>query len=370
MIRKITMSLMILLMLCGISSADFVYMTSAGHLGAIKISASSDIEALPLQYTGNVSSPFLASYWNGRATDIMLIDRNAAASGDRAYIFTPGNMENFTRSADIAGVYGTGIAAYADNGYSLFLGAGSTLYEVSTSSFRVLNSFDCAEIVSRDGYSTEIEALRVDSLIHVIASSGEKQKYARFDGQLKKNKDLFMSADLSAGASAMLTTSTAWPIIGHSSGIDAMRSDKKLYLTISTDYPVKAMCPDSGSDFFFSTQYYDGSNYVNTIMHSASRTEFTPMTITSSGQDFRLLRDNSHMETFAAMTDEGIRIISYADRRTFSREFTSSDLGGTLAGIAAASVSGYNANSSSSGCDSLYAGMILLAVIPFVMRRK
>ncbi|MBQ3447928.1 MAG: hypothetical protein IJG37_09835 [Synergistaceae bacterium] len=371
MARKIALSLMILLTMCGISNADLVYMTSSGHLGSIRINSSSDIESPSLHYTGNLSSPFLTTYWDGSSINVMMIDRNATASGDRAYIFPTNNIAECVYSTDLEGIYGTECASFSENGYSLFLGAEGNIYEVRSSSFYILNSFDCYGVISRDGYDTEVLSLAADSsYIHALASDGERQKYMRFDGQIRAGVDVFTSADLRPGASCMLTDSSGWPVIGHSSGIDMLRSDMTLYDTISTDHPVRSICPDSSNSFFYSTQYRDGDNYVNTVMHSAMGTQFTPVTIISSSPNFRLLRDNTHKETFAAMYDEGIRIISYVSGRTSSREYSASSLGGTPAGVAAAAVSGYSPNSSSSGCDSVQAGMILLAMIPLMLRRK
>ncbi|MBQ4431017.1 MAG: hypothetical protein II877_05900, partial [Synergistaceae bacterium] len=200
--RKILLSLAALLVMSGVSSADFVYSTSAGHLGTVKVAASFDIEAPSVKYTGNHSSPFLTSYWNGSGTSLALIDRNAGTSGDMAYVFSPGGLENFTYSADIEGVYGTSAAGYAESGYSLFLTTGSMLYEVNVNSFSVMNSFDCTRIISDEVYPTEIESIAVDSsLIHIIASAGNARRYMRFEGQLDDTKYSFLSADIPDGAS-------------------------------------------------------------------------------------------------------------------------------------------------------------------------
>lgn len=370
--KKIVLSLMILLTLCGVSYADFVYATSSGSLGTLKVNASNDMEASPSQYTGNMSSPFLASYWNGSNTSIVLIDRYAGLSGDRAYVFSPNSLTNYSRSADIAGVYGTDDAEYSENGYSLFLTSGAEIYEVSTGDFRVLNSYDCTKIISNDTYSTEVVDIAVDTqLIHVIASSGEAVRYIRFDGQLDDTRRIFMSRDVSTGASSLLNTVNSYPVVGHSLGIDTMSSNgKAFYRVISTDYPVKAMCPDESSGLFYATQYQDGSEYVNTINHAANSTNFTPVTIRSSSTNIKLIRDNSHLEIFAAMTDEGITVITYKDGKTSKRSFTSSELGGKVAGIVAASVSGYDWTSSSSGCDASGFGLMMIAAVMFMMRRK
>lgn len=370
--RKIVLSLMILLTLCGVSYADFVYATSSGSLGTLKVNASNDMEASPSQYTGNMSSPFLASYWNGNSTSLVLIDRYAGLSGDKAYVFSPNSLTNYTNSADIVGVHGTEGAEYSENGYSLFLTSGAEIYEVSTGDFRVLNSYDCTRIISNDTYSTEIVDIVVDSqLVQVIASTGEASRFIRFDGQLDETRKFFMSRDVSSGASSLLSTLNGYPVVGHSLGIDTMSSNgKEFYRVISTDYPVKAMCPDESSGIFYATQYKDGNEYVNTISHAASSTNFTPITIRSSSTNIKLIRDNSHLEIFAAMTDEGINVITYKDGKTSKHSFTSSELGGKVAGIVAASVSGYDWTSSSSGCDASGFGLMMVAAVMFMMRRK
>ena len=249
--RKIIFAMMILLTFCGVSYADFIYATSTGSLGTIKLNSSSDIEAPSIQYTGNISSPLLIAYWDGSSTNVMMIERNATDSGDKAYVFRANNIADCVYSADIDGIYGTECASYSQNGYSLFLGAEGKIYEVRSSSFYILNSFDCSGVISRDGYDTETVSLAADSsYIHAIASAGERQKYMRFDGQIRTGVQVFTSADLKPGAYSMIAASSGWPIIGHSSGVDVMMSGMNVYYTISTDYPVKSICEDSSSNFF------------------------------------------------------------------------------------------------------------------------
>ena len=368
--RKIFFALVIIVILCGVSSGDMVYVTSTGDLGTIKINSSSDIEAPSIQYTGTASSPFLASYWNGSSTSLAVIDRNAGTSGDRAYVFNPSSLTSYSYSADIEGVYGTSGSGFSESGYSLFLTAGSKIYEVETRNFSVLNSFDCKELISADDKATTVDSIAVDSqTIHVIASAGERKRYIRFDGQLKTGVYYFMSSDISAGSSVVLNTDDNVPVIGHNSGVDAMASDRKFYSIISSDAPVKAMCLDNSKGFFYATQYQSGNGYVNTIMHSSNSTQFTPATITSSSSNIKMLRDNSRKDTFAVMTDEGITFFTYTSSGTSRHEYTASSLGGTPSGIAAAKVSGYDGSSSSSGCNASGFGIIFLA-FAMLMKRK
>ena len=370
--RKFLLALVIITipMLCGVSCADMVYMTSTGNLGTIKINSSSDIEVPSLKYTGKASSPFLTSYWNGSGTNLALIERNATTSGDRAYVFDPGSLNSYSYSADIEGVHGTSGAGYAESGYSLFLTAGSRVYEVETVDFGVLNSFDCASVISADGYDTVVNSIAVGSqTIHVIASAGERQRYIRFDGQLAGGVDYFLSSDVSAGASVILSTSSNNPVIGHSLGIDAMSSNNTFYSVLSSDYPVKAMCADNSNGVFYATQYQSGESYVNTIMHSLENTQFTPVTITSSSSNIKLLQDNKNPDTFAVMTNEAITLFTYKNNLTSRHDYTASELGGLPAGITAAEVSGYDGNSGSSGCNAMGMGLVALGLAMLMIRR-
>lgn len=372
MLRKFTLSLVILLILCGVSHADFIYMTEEGKLGTLRINSSYDIET-PSAISGRtISSPLLTSYWTGSDTNLLLIDRYGSDSGDRGYIFNPSALENFKESHDIPGVYGTEFAGYSESGYSIFLTAGTKIFEVSTSSFTIKNSFDCERIMSRDGYETEICTLHVDSsTIQVLLKAGDSIKYARFDGQLKSNVKSFLSADMQPGAAVIMSTYTSRPFVGHSAGIDTMRNNGKFYQLISTDYPVKAICPDEGSGMFFAEQQTSGDKYINTIWHylPSGTSYFTPFETESSSPNIKLLRDTSNKETFAAMTNEKIIIVTYKNGLTATREYSASALGGTPAGITTATVAGYDPNKSSSGCNS-FGALIFAAAIPFVIKRK
>ena len=368
--RKILLAVTLIAMLCGVSSADMVYMTSSGNLGTIQINSSSDIEVAGIQYTGTTSSPLLTSYWNGRGTTLALIDRNATASGDRAYVFTPNDLTKYSYSADIDGVYGTSGAGYAENGYSLFLTAGSMIYEVETSNFEVLNSFDCASVISSDGYATEIKDIIVGTqTIHVIASAGESLRYIRFDGQLKNGVNYFLSSDINAGSSVIQVRGDI-PLIGHNFGIDAMNYDRKFYRLLSSDNPVKAICQDSGNGYFYAEQYQSGDKYVNTIMHSVEDSQFTPATIEAASANIKMLRDNNNTDTFAVMTNEGITLFTYSNNQTSRHEYKSSSLGGTPAGLVAATVSGYDGYSSSNGCNASGMGIIILGLAMLMRRVK
>lgn len=374
MLRKFTLSLMILLLLCGVSFADFVYTTSDGTLGAIRTNQSSDVVLSSNLYTSHISSPFLTSYWNGSSTNILLLDRYGSDSGDKGYVFSSSNLEEFTASHDIPGVFGTERADFAQNGYSIYFTTGSEIYDVSTSTFTVKNSFDCAKVISQDGYDTEIYSLATDtSLIHVLARAGDELRYIRFDGQLKSNVRTFKSFDVSPGASVVMGTanSSNLAVIGHSYGIDVLTRSGTQYSLVSTDYPVKAICPDKSGGLFYAEQSQSGDVYVNTIWNYSDRSSYEVAEIESSSPNIKLIRDETVPEIFSAMTDEKITVILYSNYAAYTWEFSASSLGGTPAGITSATVSGYDPKKSgSSGCSSGYAGIIMLVMIPFVLKRK
>ena len=371
MLRKITVSLMILMLLCGVSYADFIYTTEGGTLGALRITSLNEIEQ-STEYNSNISYPLLTAYWNSTSTGIILIESYATDSGDRAYIFNPSSLTTYSSSADIPGVYGANLAAYTDSGYSILLASGSEIYDVDTSSFKVKNSFDCTNIISQDGYDTEICSIAVDySYVHILAKAGDATNYIRFEGQLKREGvKAFMSRDVSPDTYLVVSTSTNFPAVCHSSGIDVMDRSGRFQPLLSTDYPVKAVCSDSNSNgFYYVEQMQSGDKYTNTIYHSSGSSYFTPVTIESSSPNIKLIRDNSRTEYFAAMTDEQIMVLMYNNGITSTWEYSASTLGGKPWEITTASVSGYNANSSSSGCSSGSA-LILLAVIPLMLKRK
>ena len=225
-------------------------------------------------------------------------------------------------------------------------------------------------MISADDCDTVVDSIAVDrQTIHVIASAGDRQKYIRFDGQLKEGVYYFMSSDVSAGSTIVLSNIGSYPIIGHSTGIDAMASDRKFHSLLSSDYPVRAICPDNSSGFFYASQYQSGESYVNTIMHSLQDTHFTPVTISSASSNIKLLQDNKNPDTFAVMTNEAITLFTYKNNLTSRHDYTASELGGLPAGITAAEVSGYDGNSGSSGCNAMGMGMAILCITILMIRR-
>lgn len=369
---KILTAVLILLSLCGISSADIIYTTTDGQLGVIAVYSSSDISAPSVEYKSGISYPLLSSYWNGTSTNVMLIENNKTASGDKAYVFNPEDLTKFSGSYDIAGVHGAENAGYAENGRSIFLTAGSKIFEVNTSQFKVINSYDCSRVVSDNVYGTEIQSIAVEySTINVLTYAGPKYKFVRFDGQLKEGVPYFMSSDVAIGASCLCIVNNI-ALLGHGSGVDGLSRQNRFERIISTDYPVRAICPDDESSFYFATMHETESGYEFLVAHPSNTeltTKLAPVTLISDYPYIQLVKDKT-LNVLAVMTAE---MILTFDMRTGRQSgiFDTAALKGQPIGIAAASVTGYSSKNGSSGCNSFGSiGLILTALTAMMFKRK
>ncbi len=368
MFKKFLTAIVMLMLFCGHSWADIVYATHDGSLGSLEIKSSSDIGEPSIAYRSGISDPYLDAYWNGKDTDILMIEADKTSSGDRAYLFSPSDLSVMASSHDLVGIHGMNTASYSLNGRSLFMGAGSVLYEVSTENFGVVKSYDCRKVISRDGYETGLETVVVGyDTVNAIASAGDARRYVRFDGQLKERVTYFMSADVSADASC-LTIQDNTVFLGHREGISGLNRTNKFVFVLSTDKPVEAFCNDDDRGFYYATRSGD----VFTVSHSqntAVSKKFEPVTILSDYPYIKMIRDRTH-NTLAVMTAEEIALFDMKTGK-FLRTYGTSELGGRPVGIAAASVYGYNnSSSSSSGCNLSGAGLILMTMLYAVMKRR
>ena len=370
MLKKILPALLIVVSLCGASWADIIYATSDGKLGIITVSTSSDILEPFVEYESGITDPYLLSYWNGTASSVMLIQNNATASGDRAYTFSASDLSVLRSSRDINGVFGGTNADYSDNGRSIYLSSGPTIFEVSTSDFSIVHSYDCNRILSRDGEVTEVESLALDySTVNVIISAGDARRYARFDGQLKEGVTYFMSRDIEAGSSYIDIVNDV-VLISHSSGVSGRNFRNEFAKILSTDNPVVATCGDDERGVYYAERTSADNEYIFTLSNSANSsttTKFDPVDIPSAEPYISLMREETK-NLLAVMTAEGIRIYDI-ETGILLQNFGTSILGGKPVGIGTASAKG-SSSSSSSGCNSLGASMIMLMLIGALMKRK
>lgn len=373
MFRKFSAAIIMLMLFSAPSWADIVYATSDGLLGSIRVTSSSDIGEPSVEYNSGINDPYIASYWNGTRTNIVMLEANRTLSGDRAYLFNPSNLSGVEASKDINGVHGAKTSSYAYTGRSLFMGAGSVIYEVETTDFSVRNSYDCKRIISRDNYDTEIVTVMAEyNTINAIAKASDDRVYIRFDGQMKEGVPRFLSADVSADASCLfMRTQNDILFLGQQEGLSALDDNNDFVLVLSTDAPVKAFCEDDNDSFYYATRKTSGSNYIFTvtsIKNTDQSVKFEPVELTSAYPDFKMVRDRDQ-NVLAVMTGEEIRLF---DMKTgyFLRAFSVSELEGRPVGIVASVVYGYDRDSGSSGCNFSGAGIIMAALLCALLKKK
>ncbi len=366
------LTVIFILSFCASSWANIAYTNSTGNLGLIQVNSSEDVEAPSIKYSASIADPFIFSYWSGSNARVVLTDRNKTESGDRLYIFDPVDFSTVQASKDLDGIRGINAAGYSENGRMIFVSSGSKIFGIETSSFNTEVSYDCERIISTDEYVTEIKSIVVDAnTVNVLASSGGLDRYIRFDGQLKEGVTFFISRDVTSGASTLAMVNGSL-LLAHPYGIDALGSDGQFGRIISTDYPVTAMCADDNAGVYYATQQYINGQYVNTITNSANTDtvfKFQPVTLNSSSPYIQLVRDTTH-NMLAVMTAENILIYSVSNGGLM-RSFGNSELYGIPVGITATSASGYNPNSSSSGCNaSMSCAGLIFCLLMMKYKRK
>ena len=370
MLKKFSAALIVFMLLSGTSWGDIIYTTSDGVLGSIMIASSADVYEPSIEYRSGINEPYLSAYWNGNGTSVMLIEPDKTESGDRAYIFSPTSLTSPSESRDIAGVHGAYLSDYANNGRSLFMAAGSKIFEVETSDFSVVNSYDCRRILSSDGNDTDIVSILVDDdYVHIIAGCGDDRKFVRFDGQLKEGVRYFISADVSADASCLFKLSNT-VFMGCQPGIMSLGSNGKFVQYISSDATVVSMCEDDEERFYYATKESSDQTYtftVTNIQNSSLRTKFSKREILSSYPYIKMMRDKDK-DVLAIMTGESISLFDVKTGRAL-RAFSASELGGRPLGMIMSSVSGYSSSSSSSGCSGQTGGLLLAGLAGFAMNK-
>ena len=375
MFKKFSAALIVLLLLIGTSSADIIYVTSDGTLGSIAFTASSDISAPSTGYKSGITEPYLSAYWTGNTTNLILLEPDKTESGDRAYVFSTNSLSSPNASVDIAGVHDAYLASYARNGRSLFMAAGTEIFEVETSDFKVVNSYDCRRILSGDGSETEIVSLLVDeNYVHAIVGSGNDRKFVRFDGQLKDSVKYFISADVSADASCLFELNNTL-LLGCRSEIAGLNARNQFisYLILSEDAAVVSMCEDDEGYLYYAARKPSNSSsspYTFTVtntLNSSVRTKFAKREIISSYPYIKMLRDKDR-NVLAIMTAESILVFDVVTGESL-RSFSAAELGGRPLGMFLSSVPGYSSSSSSSGCTGQNGGFLLAGIAGFAVNK-
>lgn len=358
--RKIFVSIIFLLALCVSAYADVVYTTDSGNMGLIKISGSDSAELSGIQYTGAGENSFLGSYWNGNNSRIILVDRttDTNTSGDTALIFDPTNLSNPIDSEKIVldGVYNTQTIAGTYNGRGIYFGSEASIHEFTTENFSPARSYTY-KLTSSDKTAPVIKSIITSTYaVYALFSQEDSGDFVlTFDGQLRDDvADNFSRRETSADTSCMSWVHNS-VALAHTEGVDFIGRDSFMR-ALSTDSPVKALCEDGGSGFYFAEQKVSGDSYITILKHRESSNTKELFTDTA-GKTCQLMRDTNN-NILAGIIGSKIIICNMNDD-TIIGEYGSSSLGGLPRNIAMSYVNGDDGKTKS-GCEVAGTGIIML----------
>ncbi len=374
--KKIFFSLMLVCMLCAVSSADVVYTaaTSAGAgIGIVKITNSKDIALNAIAYNQLGEGSIVSPYWenntsngNGNSKIITVTpieSTDTTVSGDQAYIFSAGNLTKPNNDAPIIlrGTYGKPLIAGTDPGAYLYLASNSALREYATANFTMRNSYT---LTSSDTLpSPEIKGLLVDGKIHILiqreTASGDA--IINFEGQLKASES--STWNTKTGSRAMCFVKNGFAV-AHNAGVQIISNGTSSDV-VTTTTPVIAVCRDTGSGFYyvesgdtnFSLKHYKDKDNTTTIFND----------VAVDSNNVQLMQTDYNL--LVVVIGGGIRFYNMADSDALEQNFTSKDIGGNAVSIAAATTSGSNGSSGGSGCNLAGSALILLALCSIMLKK-
>ena len=365
--RKISsgvISVMIMMvMLCGSAYADIVYLTDSGALGRISTFDADSADLRGTQYTTSWNDPFLGSYWNGSRSRVILVDRNTdkTTSGDTALIFDPSDLSSpiEAKRTVLNGVYSAQAMAGSDNGRAVFFASEQSIHEFSTSDFSLTRSYTYIPKTSEDITAEITELITGTNVIYVLVKQDISSDIVLgFDGQLREDvSGSFQRKPLLYETSAISWLNGTRVAAGHEYGVDVWNDNRGFLGVLSTDAPVKAVCQDSGSGFYFIEQSEAEDTYTTTLKHYDSREGVSTLFMNTEGRICRFVRDKDNGIIAAIVGDE--LLLYRMDSGILIGEYDSSELGGIPVQIAASVVTGKD-NKSSSGCSVAGMGMLLI----------
>ena len=352
--------LVMMMAVCSSAHADIVYLTASGDVGRIHVTGSESADLYGTQYTTSWSSPFIGSYWNGSSTRIILVDRttDTAASGDTALIFDPSNLTKplDTERKVLAGVYSAQAMAGSDNGRAVFFASGSSIHEFSTEDFSLTRSYTYKPKTSEDIASEITGVITGSNVIYaLVQQTGSHDLVLEFDGQLRDDISSFKTHALAHETAAFSWLNGTRVAAGHEYGVDVMSDSRGFLRFLSTDVPVKAVCRDTDTGFYFIEQYESEGVYTTTLKHYSSG-EVSTLFTNTEGRTCRLVRDGDN-GIFGAIAGDEVLVFRMADDELIG-EYDGEMLGSLPAQIVISNVTGSD-KSSSSGCSITGMGMML-----------
>lgn len=377
-VKKLFVSLLLVMMLCSASQADIAYTTTTGNLGLIKISRNNDILSVgtpSVQYSGIGTNSLAASYWDGTNPRLIVIDRTTDlenSSGDKAFIFDTSNFSSplNTNGTTLTGAYNVQSATSSYNGKGLFTASreNASIIEFRTEDFSLGHSYTYKP---ESGDTSTPKALSIladyNSVYTLFNVNSNKSVAMKFDGQLKENVEDYIRVEMEYEASLMGWLSNGRVVTAHTNGIDVLDGGNFKRL-LSMDKPVKTFCQDSGHGFYFATQEQSNDIYTCNLYHYDNESQdVTPLQENKTGSRLQTIKDDGN-NVLAAII--GGKLYLYDMKNdNLAGEYDSSVLNGEPVSLSLTSASGDD-GSTSSGCEISGAGIILLMACVKFLRRK
>ncbi|MBQ7593112.1 MAG: hypothetical protein IJU48_02010 [Synergistaceae bacterium] len=377
-VKKLFVSLMLVVMLCSASQADIVYTTSTGNLGLISISRSDEtlnVSTPSVKYSGIGTNPLAASYWNGSEARLIVIDRTTdltTSSGDKAFSFNPSDLTSpfESQAVTLTGAYNIQSAISSYNGKSIFTASreNGSIIEFSTEDFERGHSYTYAPESGDTSTPKAISLLsdyhNIYALINVNSNNSAAMK---FDGQLKTDIEGYARINLEHEASSIGWLSNGRIAAAHTEGIDILEGSQFKRL-LSSDEPVKTFCLDSGHGFYFATQKLSEDVYTCDLYHYDNESkDVTPLLENKTGSSLQTIRDEGN-NALAVIIGRKIYLYDMLNDNLVG-EYDSSALNGEPVSVSVTYASGDDGKRSS-GCEVFGSGIILLTVCLFLVRRK
>ena len=360
--RKILLSVILVLAMSACAYADIVYSTEDGSLGVVRIRSQISADLLGIQYEGSGEDTLMGSYWDGSNSRIILVNRTTdyTTSGDTALIFNPSDMTKPIEDEPkvLRGVYNTRMIAGTQNGKGLYFASGASVREFNTETFKRVRTYIC-KTASGDTVRPTVKSVAASSnTVYVMAereSSGDVVMV--FDGQIRDDIDGFKERKAPEGAMAMTCLSNWLLTVAHESGVDGLASSG-FYEIVSTDSPVTAICRDNDKGFYFAEQSDDG---ITELKHYDKSGEVSTLRTENVSGDCSLVYDESDGVMCAVL---GGKLMVYSTKDdSLIGEFGSVLLGGNISYVASGVVKGEEKDNNSGGCNLSGAGILLVSLL-------
>ena len=372
-------------MLACASYADIVYTTSNGKMGFIGISSISDTlsaDSPVVKYSDAADDSIVAHYYNEDGTSfVALIEPEtdpSIKSGDFAFIF---NVSDLTKPVDdgvsiLTGTYDARSAAYSDNHRGLFLASGlngeATISEYDTEGLQKVRSI--SYISSNDAMNMSTVLVNGSSIYGLVSrATSEDSLLLRFDGQLDNEVRGYSETKVRYDSELMTFGKDNRIFIAHSGGVDTFAnglSSSELVLVVSTDTPVKALCKDNDSGFYFMAQSPETGEQALVHYKSSSEVNEVDFGYTESFVSKAMYYDSDNKKFVAAIINDGIAIYD-PDTDALIAEFTRDQLGGIPISMTAVTQNtGSTKGNSSSGCNVTGSGMLMILSAGYMLLRK